>query len=122
LPLKPATIAKCSAIGRIAALACLTVPIGAFADADLPTGPRYASAIERPVDEPGARPACSVRYPVCVHASRKVPSSSVLGTLADLEHAAALLTGGMGLPMPLDDGKLGGSPAFDLYLLPARTI
>jgi hypothetical protein len=102
----------------------MVVPVDAWAEGDLgiPTGGRYASSIERPVDEPFARPACSFRYPVCVHAGHKVPSSSVMGALADLERAAALLTDGMGLPAPLDDGRLGGSPAFDLYLVPARSI
>jgi len=105
-------------------MACLAVPVDAFADSNplFPTGGRYASSIERPVDEPGTRPACSFHYPVCVHAGRKVASSSILGTLADLERAAALLMGGMGLPAPLEDGKLGGGPAFDLYLVPARSI
>jgi hypothetical protein len=41
----------------------------------------------------------------------------VLGALADLEGAARALSGGVGLPRPLEDGKLGGGPAFDLYLV-----
>ena len=38
----------------------------------LPTGPLYASAIERPGDDPAQPPVCSFRLPVCVHAGRDV--------------------------------------------------
>jgi hypothetical protein len=37
--------------------------------------------------------------------------------LAALEHAAALLVDTLGVPAPLSDGRAGGSPAFDLYLV-----
>jgi hypothetical protein len=74
------------------------------------------------LDEPGTRPACSVNYAVCVHAGRSIASAVILGTLSDLEHAASMLTRGMGLPAPLEDGKLGGGPGFDLYLVPPRWI
>jgi hypothetical protein len=98
------------------------VAAGAGAEAEVPSGGRYASAIARPLDEPGTRPACSVSYPVCVHAGRNVAGTTILGTLSDLEHAAAALTRGMGLPTPLEDGNLGGGPAFDLYLVPPGSI
>jgi hypothetical protein len=105
-------------------MCCLAVAGPAFADAgaEIPSGSRFASSVPRPMDEPGVRPACSIDYPVCVHAGRKVSNAAVLGALADLEHAEALLTRGMGLPAPLEDGKLGGSPAFDLYLVPPGSI
>jgi hypothetical protein len=62
--------------------------------------------------------ACSFRYPVCVHARRALSRTAVLGALADLERAAATLLDTLGLPAPLDDGRAGGGPAFDLYLVP----
>ena len=83
----------------------------------LPTGPLYFSAARRP----GGRAftaTCSFRYPVCVHTGRAVRADVALGALGDLERAAGLLLDTMGLPAPLDDGRHGGSPAFDLYLVP----
>jgi hypothetical protein len=58
-----------------------------------------------------------VRLPVCVHAARSVSSQVVLGTLADLEGAARALIDAIGAPPPLPDDRLGGGPAFDLYLV-----
>jgi hypothetical protein len=83
----------------------------------LPVGPLYASTIERPRDEAERPPACSFRHPVCVHATREIAPSVVLGTLADVERAASRLTAGVGLPWPLPDGPRGVAAAFDVYLV-----
>jgi hypothetical protein len=82
----------------------------------LPTGPTYFSAVQRP-DDRGNVAVCSFRCPVCVHARRGFPRAALLGTLADLEKASALLVDTLGLPAPLADGRAGGSAAFDLYLV-----
>lgn len=76
-------------------------------------GRDYPVIASRP--ETSAR-VCSFREPVCVHASSGAPSQLLLDTLADLEHARTALVRVLGLPSPLPDGSLGGSPAFDLYL------
>jgi hypothetical protein len=86
-------------------------------DPHLPTGPLYFSAIRRP-DERTHKAACSFRYPVCVHARGTVAANVVLGTLAALERASALLLETLELPAPIADGRAGGTPAFDLYLVP----
>src|SRR5262249_141877 len=84
--------------------------------AGLPTGPPYPTAVERPRDEPQRVPACSFRFPLCVHAGPEVGPDTVLGALADLERVAARFVAA-GLPWPLTDGALGGSPGFDVYLV-----
>jgi hypothetical protein len=89
---------------------------------EVPSGPPYPTPFARPDDEAGARPTCSWRAPVCVHASAKVPRSTVLATLRDLENASRTLTGAIGAPPPLDDGSLGGGSAFDLYLVPGDVV
>ncbi|MET0593160.1 MAG: hypothetical protein ABW133_10695 [Polyangiaceae bacterium] len=83
----------------------------------LPTGPLYFSATRRP-DPRAFATTCSFRHPVCVHTQRGVLPDVALGTLRDLERAAALLFDTLGLPAPLDDRRHGGGPAFDLYLVP----
>ena len=87
------------------------------ADPYLPTGPVYFSAIRRP-DERSLATACSFRHPVCVHARQGVAHDVVLATLNALERASSFLVDTLGLPAPLADGRAGGSPAFDLYLVP----
>jgi hypothetical protein len=82
-----------------------------------PAGPAYPSVVARPDDEPGARPACSWRTPVCVHAPRSIAPSTVLATLGELENIARTFSGALGAPAPLDDGRSGGGSAFDLYLV-----
>jgi hypothetical protein len=90
------------------------------ADPHLPTGPVYFSAIQRP-EASSYAPACSFRQPVCVHSRRGLAAAVVLATLTELERASAMLVDTLGLPRPLADGRAGGSPAFDLYLVPARS-
>ena len=88
------------------------------ADPYLPTGPPYFSAVRRP-DERGQVQACSFRHPVCVHARRgPARGGRARERLTELERASALLVDTLGLPAPLADGRAGGSPAFDLYLVP----
>jgi hypothetical protein len=55
---------------------------------------------------------------VCVHARRGFSTDVTLATLAALERASAFLLDTLGLPAPLTDGRAGGNPAFDLYLVP----
>jgi hypothetical protein len=121
LPVRSVTHAIRRAFAVSGAAACFTGAV-ARANDDLPTGGRFASDVERPLDEPGTRPACSFRYPVCVHGGKRTPARTVLGVLSDLERAASAIHGAMGLPLPLEDGKLGGGPAFDLYLVPSRVL
>lgn len=61
--------------------------------------------------------ACSFREPVCVHAGDETAPEAILGALHDLERARKALVYALGLPPPLPDGSLGGSDAFDLYLV-----
>ena len=116
--LRAAAIALASLASAVAG-AGAHAPVAPTGGADpyLPTGPSYFSAIRRP-DEAGGAPACSFRQPVCVHARRGLSATVVLATLAELERASALLVDTLGLPPPLADGHTGGSPAFDLYLVP----
>lgn len=87
------------------------------ADPYLPTGPVYFSAVRRP-DAQGQKPACSFRHPVCVHARAGLSTRVVSETLTALERASAFLVDTLGMPAPIADGRSGGSPAFDLYLVP----
>jgi hypothetical protein len=57
-----------------------------------------------------------------VHAGQRVAASTVLATLDDLEHVARTIGGAMGAPPPVDDGRLGGGSAFDLYLVPGDAV
>jgi hypothetical protein len=96
----------------------LLATLARAADAhELPTGPAYASPWLRPRDDPGRPPACSFRYPVCVHADPGVAASVILGALADFEHASSAVIDTLGLPRPMSDGALGRGPAFDVYLV-----
>jgi hypothetical protein len=42
--------------------------------------------------------------------------------LTELERASGFLVDTLGLPPPLADGRAGGSPAFDLYLVPPGSV
>ncbi len=46
------------------------------------------------------RPACSMRWPLCVHAPKNVPGARVLEVLGSAERAWATLGGALGLPSP----------------------
>lgn len=54
------------------------------------------------VEEPplNGRPACSTRWPLCVHAPKSVPGARVLEVLASAERAWSTLQGALGLPSP----------------------
>lgn len=82
------------------------------------TGREVAPPRGRP--DPAAAPlvACSFREAVCVHAAASVAPPSILWTLRWAEQALRAYRA-LGLPPPLDDAGLGGSRAYDLYLLPA---
>lgn len=81
----------------------------------LPTGAQVAATLARPAD--GAEPpACSFRYPVCVHRGPGVTGDTALAALAAMEQAYERLVVAMDLPAPLPDMGLGGSDALDLYL------
>jgi hypothetical protein len=81
----------------------------------MPIGPDYPTRLERPSNTPLA--LCSLTRPVCVHAPANANTRILQTALADVEHAEAALVGALGLPRPLGDGRLGGSPDFDLYLV-----
>jgi hypothetical protein len=92
---------------------------------EVPVGRDMAPARGRP--DPAELPvvACSFREPVCVHAATTTPGASVLATLGGAERAMKVFDA-LGFPRPLPDGQLGGSPAYDIYLVagaePATTI
>jgi hypothetical protein len=105
--------------GLRALVACATVwatlaSAHELATGIMPTGPSYAASRARPAATLGDA-ACSPTRPVCVHASSRY--APVLAALEALEKADALLSDVLGLPRPLEDGALGGTPAFDLYLV-----
>lgn len=85
-------------------------------DPSLPTGAPRLVGPERPAaHEP---PACSFRWPVCVHRGQGVAEFLVLRLLAAAERAMDTLVLALDLPAPAADGNGGGSPALDLYLTP----
>ena len=61
---------------------------------------------------------CSLRRQVCVHAPDHRLAPELAGTLTDLERVAFVLSSVLDWPTPLPDSPLGGSPAFDVYLVP----
>ena len=86
-------------------------------DEGRPTGREVVPARARP--EPAAVPvvACSFTEAVCVHAAPSVDPGAVLSTLGHAEGALRAYRA-LGLPPPLEDGKLGGGSAYDVYLVP----
>ena len=84
-------------------------------DAWFPTGAPVAPALERPADS-AEPPACSFRYPVCVHRGAGVGADTALAALAAMDQAYERLVEAMRLPAPLPDLGRGGSDALDLYL------
>lgn len=111
--------------------AALIAPLPAAADSPAPTlnlGPDPYDEIRstgRAVAPPRLRPAaseapqiaCSFEQPACVHAAASVPAPAILWTLHHAERALGTYEA-LGLPRPLSDGSRGGTPAYDLYLLP----
>jgi hypothetical protein len=83
-------------------------------DGDRPTGRPFA-ARERPDAAAVPVVACSFEEDVCVRAAASIPGGAVLATLGQAERA---LRGyrALGLPPPLP--RPGGSPAYDIYVLP----
>jgi hypothetical protein len=79
---------------------------------NVPTGPaiRYGT---RPVII-GDVGACSFRLPLCVHASRGIPTTNVLDTLASAERAWEIATDALMLPPPDVDLVTG---KFDIYIV-----
>lgn len=88
-----------------------------------PGAPALGSEVAPPRTrpDPASAPlvACSFEEPVCVHAAAAAAARpwAVQATLRDAEHVLRAHRA-LGLPRPLPDGLLGGSPAFDLYLVP----
>jgi hypothetical protein len=114
------------------ALASLLAPSSARADEPPPLvlGPAPSDEIRatgREVAPARARPdaarvplvACSFRDAVCVHAEAATSPAAILWTLRWAEDALATYRA-LGLPPPLGDAGLGGSPAHDIYLLAAE--
>lgn len=88
-----------------------------LSEPSLRTGRRMAPRRSRPTDEETPLRVCSFTEGVCVHAARAAHPAAVLATLAAAEAAARGLRS-LRLPPPLPDDDLGGSSAFDLYLVP----
>jgi hypothetical protein len=102
--------------GLLLALGFWSVQRSAAAkDPDLPTGSELRVA-ERPETGAGV-PACSGRFPVCVHVGPRVRIDSTLAALDAAELAYERLVVVLGLPAPVPD-RAGGSDALDLYILP----
>jgi hypothetical protein len=82
-----------------------------------PRIPRGAERRQTPRPaEAAPAPACSTRYPLCVHGSGKTEPLLILEWLGALESAYERLVLCLGLPPPVDDGGRGGGPELDLYL------
>jgi hypothetical protein len=86
------------------------------ADEVRPTGREVAPARARPEAREVPAVACSFHEPVCVHAPDAASPAAILWTLRHAEDALRTFRV-LGLPPPLQDGSLGGGPAFDIYLV-----
>jgi hypothetical protein len=84
-------------------------------DPDFPTGPEIRT--ETRPETSGTVPACSARFPLCVHPHPRLSGASTLAALDAAELAYERLVVVLGLPAPLPDDAGGGS-ALDLYLAP----
>jgi hypothetical protein len=80
------------------------------------TGPLVVPARARPEADP-ASTACSFTEAVCVHAATGVHPAEILAALDDAEQALRAYRA-LGMPPPLSDEALGGSSAFDVYVVP----
>lgn len=96
------------------ALVSSSVDAGASEEYLYRQGRDYPVTVKRPSL---GRRACSFREPVCVHAQGGTSDALVLETLEELERARTTLVRALGLPAPLGDGSLGGTSAFDVYLV-----
>lgn len=83
------------------------------------TGREAAPARGRPDLANAPLAACSFREAVCVHAEAKAAPAAILWTLRWAEEALRTYRA-LGLPPPLDDAGLGGSSAYDIYLVAAE--
>jgi hypothetical protein len=88
-------------------------PIAAAAS---PTGRRIAPARIRPQAQEAPLVACSFVLPICIHAAPATDPAVILDALQDAEQAMHSFDA-IGLPRPLADDRLGGSSAYDIYLL-----
>ncbi|HVW26266.1 MAG TPA: hypothetical protein VHC69_12920 [Polyangiaceae bacterium] len=61
-------------------------------------------------------PACSFKYPLCVHRGTTVDEAAALSWLAALESAYERVVFCLGAPGPLDDAGRGGTSGLDVYL------
>ncbi len=84
-------------------------------DPDFPTGAEVRR--ETRPETSGVTPACSARFPLCVHPHPGVSGAATLAALDAAELAYERLVVVLGLPAPLPD-QAGGSNALDLYLAP----
>ena len=85
-------------------------------DPNIPKG-----ALRLAAERPGGDvepPACSLKYPVCVHRARKVDAGRAARWLAALDDAYERVVLCLRAPGPLDDSARGGSPSLDVYLTP----
>jgi len=86
-------------------------------DEGRPTGREVVPARARPQHAAAPVVACSFSEAVCIHAAPSVDPAAILSTLGQAE-AALRAYRALGLPAPLSDGNLGGSSAYDVYLIP----
>ncbi len=83
-------------------------------DPAIPKGAARASS-PRPTAQHDL-PACSVKYPLCVHRAAKADALRAIAWLGALESAYERIVLCLGAPGPLDDSNHGGGPALDMYL------
>jgi hypothetical protein len=81
-----------------------------------PAGREVAPRRQRPAPEAVPVVACSFDRPICVHAAKSVHPRAVLATLEGAERAMRGYDA-LRLPRPLPDDGLGGSDAWDVYLV-----
>jgi hypothetical protein len=81
-----------------------------------PSGRTFGSEVARP-EPPASARVCSFELPVCVHAPDEGSLPTAMTTLAEAESAIRFLSLQARLPWPHSDVPLGGTGAFDLYLV-----
>jgi hypothetical protein len=87
-------------------------------DSRLPTGAELPATRARPSVTAAQ---CSLRRPVCVHATEPSVEAELAGALNALEVAYDRVVGALGLPAPLGDADAGGNDGLDWYVMPADT-
>jgi len=84
--------------------------------------PEQTSDLRRPSRDSAssaASTACSLRHPLCVHATSGTSPDTILATLADADRAWDIATGPLALPPP---DLSWNTRAYDVYLVDATSV